>query len=76
VTGEDQATVRHYLEENRLRLPILLDSKRTLRGLYGSLAIPTLVFINPDGVVTEDHVGFLDESDLRLALQSASLPVD
>ena len=76
VTGEDQATVRHYLEENRLRLPILLDSKRTLRRLYGSLAIPTLVFINSEGVVTEDYVGFLDESDLRLALQSAGLQVD
>ena len=76
VTGEDQATVRHYLEENRLRLPVLLDSKRTLRNLYGSLAIPMLVLINPEGVVTEDYVGFLDESDLRLALQSAGLQVD
>jgi peroxiredoxin/outer membrane lipoprotein-sorting protein len=76
VTGEDQATVRHYLEENRLRLPILLDSKRTLRRLYGSLAIPTLVFINTEGVVTEDYVGLLDESDLRVALQTAGLQAD
>jgi len=76
VTGEDQATVRHYLGANQLKLPILLDSKRTLRRLYGSLAIPTLVFINTEGVVTEDYVGLLDESDLRVALQTAGLQVD
>ena len=76
VTGEDQATLRHFLEANQLKLPILLDSKRTLRKLYGSLAIPTLVFINPEGIVAEDYVGFLDETGLRVALQSAGLRVD
>jgi len=76
VTSEDLATVRHYLRENRISLPILIDSTKTLHRLYGCLAIPTLVFINPQGIVTEDHVGFLDESDMRLALQSAGLHVD
>ena len=76
VTGEEQARVRRYLDEERLSLPILMDSSRRFRRLYGCQAIPTLIVVNRQGIVTEDHVGFLDEEDLLLALQSAGLEVN
>jgi peroxiredoxin/outer membrane lipoprotein-sorting protein len=75
VNGEDQANVRHYLEEKRIDLPVLMDSSRTLRRLYGCQAVPTLIVVNRQGIVTKDYVGFLDEDDLLAGLESGGLQV-
>jgi peroxiredoxin len=50
---EDAGTVQAYADENGLTYPIALDSTGSVAEMYQIYAIPTLFFIDGDGVIQE-----------------------
>ncbi len=71
--GEAPTAVNGYLHDNQLDLPVWLDRDRKVSEAYGANAIPTLVVVGRDGVVSSLVVGLHDESDLRALLQKAGI---
>jgi thiol-disulfide isomerase/thioredoxin len=56
--GESSAQVKTFLENNRLSLPTLLDSDRTVSTrLYNITAIPMTFFIDQSGIIQQKMVG-------------------
>ena len=59
--GEAKATVADFIEENGYTYPIALDEQYELNmSLFYTDAIPYTVIINPEGVVTQTHLGMAD----------------
>lgn len=55
---EDAATIRRFLEGEKLDLKVLLDAEGAVATLYGVSGIPQTVVIGPDGTIQSIHVGF------------------
>lgn len=51
--SEDAETVKKFVEDNKLTLPVLLDKTGETAQIYGIQGFPTTVFINSDGTVYE-----------------------
>jgi peroxiredoxin len=60
VSDEDASVLRNWLEENHRSFPTLVDAKRTFQD-FGIGAIPVLVIINRQGIVTNFISGFRSE---------------
>jgi peroxiredoxin/outer membrane lipoprotein-sorting protein len=73
INDESSGTVKSFLKKNSLELPVLMDGNGGIHKLYGARAIPTVVVINPTGVITAYYVGARSEEDLMSALQGAGL---
>jgi peroxiredoxin/outer membrane lipoprotein-sorting protein len=71
--AEDAATVRGFLAQNPLTLPVLLDEKGEVGQRYQATAIPTLVVIGKDGKVSSYFQGVREEDVLRKALAKAGI---
>jgi peroxiredoxin/outer membrane lipoprotein-sorting protein len=71
INDEETSTVKKYVNEKKLQMPVLLDSKQDVHRRYGVRAIPTLLIIGPDGVIRQHFIGSRAESVLRKAIQSA-----
>jgi peroxiredoxin len=56
--AEDAATVRDFLRELRLDVPVAFDSDGRISDLYQASGIPQTVLIGKDGNVQVVHVGF------------------
>ena len=54
---EPKDEVAEFVQEHGLKYPILLDG-REVGKRYGVFAIPTTVWINPQGVVVDAAIGF------------------
>lgn len=76
INDEDRGTVKHYLEKQGLALTVLMDSSEKVHGQYGCRALPTVVVINREGLVTAQYVGGRSEDELRAALRAAGAPAD
>jgi thiol-disulfide isomerase/thioredoxin len=59
--GEDAATIKEFLESNKLESPIALDTKNEIAPLYKVEGIPQTVLIGKDGKVQVVHVGFSED---------------
>jgi thiol-disulfide isomerase/thioredoxin len=64
---EDKDTVKKFIEEKKLSLPVLLDEKGDVAGRYLVQGIPQTVVIGKDGTVKGVFVGFGPESAEKLA---------
>jgi peroxiredoxin len=70
VNDEDMSTVKKFVKDKDLHMPVLLDSRHEVHVRYGVRAIPTLLVIGPDGVIRQHFIGSRSEPVLRKAIQS------
>jgi peroxiredoxin len=66
-------TAESFWEELELDLPILLDSGGEVSEQYRLIGLPHNVFIDRDGVVRSNHIGFLTEGQMRESLGEVGL---
>src|SRR5579871_216723 len=71
--GEDAGTVRKFLDEAKLKYPVLLAAGSTVEEDYSVTAYPTVVLIGRDGQIVLYHVGTGSEQDLRANLSRLGL---
>ncbi|HLW77875.1 MAG TPA: TlpA disulfide reductase family protein, partial [Bryobacteraceae bacterium] len=71
VNDEASSVVRGFVKKNNLETPVLLDGNRAVHRQYGITAIPTLLVIDPQGVIRSHFVGDRTEAALRQAIQAA-----
>lgn len=60
--GEDEATVRGFVEEFQLNLIVLLDREEKVVNQYLIRGYPTSLFIDHRGVIQAMHIGELDNT--------------
>lgn len=54
--GEDKAMVSEYIASHRYSLDVFVDENQTLEEAYQIIGVPTLVFVDENGVVKHvDH---------------------
>lgn len=70
ISDEETATIRKFVEENRLAMPVLLDGNREMHRQYGVHKIPALFVIDRDSIVRCQFTGVRNESELRDAVRS------
>ena len=63
---EDAKKIRAFLNKQKLKLNVLLDSKGTIGQKYGAKSIPMLVLIDKDGTVQKVHIGFSNSLESAL----------
>ncbi len=69
--GEGVATVRAYLEREKLALSnVLLDAHSALGPAVGSRGLPTTLFYDARGRLIDAHMGVLNAAALEARLQS------
>lgn len=67
--GESEATVRGYLERERLPLrEVMLDAGSALGPAVGSRGLPTTLFYDAGGRLVEAHMGALNAAALQARL--------
>lgn len=71
VNAEDPEDARALVQDRQYTFPTLLDEGRSVTKLYQIRAIPTVIVIDPRGLVSEHFVGVRAERDLRAAIQQA-----
>jgi peroxiredoxin len=59
------------LEEDEIAFPILLDEKSTAAKNYKVRSIPTSVFINAQGIITDYHVGTVNKEQFMELVEKA-----
>lgn len=67
--GENAGTIIKFRDENGITYPLLVDEDNTVNDTYGIRALPTTIFINADGVVTEVYSGILNRAILESRVQ-------
>ncbi len=70
-TGEEEATVREYVERRPFPYPVLLDPEDTLGQRYEIYGLPTVMIIDRQGAVSFLETGVSDVERLRRALTAA-----
>lgn len=70
---ESDDTAESFWEELGLDLPILLDSGGEVSEQYRLIGLPHNAFIDRDGVLRSNHIGFLTEGQMRESLAEAGL---
>lgn len=67
---DDPLAVEPFVKELGLTFPILLDVDGVVSGkLYSIIGLPTSIFVDRDGIVSEFHIGPLDLDDLDARIQ-------
>lgn len=65
IATEDEAdAVSRHVEENDIRLPVIIDDG-SMRRSWGLLGIPALVVLEPDGTVAAIRVGLVSPEELE-----------
>ena len=59
-SGEDEGTVKAFLEENGYTFPVVLDQEYAVSNLYPTEGIPYTVIIGTDGKVAAIQLGAAD----------------
>ena len=70
--GEPAATVRAFVQENKLSFRVLTDEDSTIGRLYRVRGIPTTVFIDKQGRIVETHVGPMSRAEAEKSLAKAA----
>ncbi len=55
--GESSSTVKGFMQNHNLSLPVLLDTELVAFQRYNIVGIPTTFFIDKDGVIQEKIIG-------------------
>jgi thiol-disulfide isomerase/thioredoxin len=69
--GEDEKTVRRFVQQRPFPYPVLLDPKDELSPKLGILALPTLMILDKEGKISYFQAGISDARTLREAFQKA-----
>jgi thiol-disulfide isomerase/thioredoxin len=69
--GEDEATVRRFVERNPFPYPVLIDPEDRLSADLGIIALPTLMVIDREGQLVYFNHGVVEEESLRRLLAEA-----
>ena len=70
---EDAETIRAFLKEQKLDVPVALDSEGAVAAEYGVTGIPQTVIVGKDGKVQVVHVGFSDNLQTELTAELEDL---
>jgi len=68
--GESSATIRDFLQDNDLSLPVIIDTDGAVARTYGLSGIPTTFFIDGDGIIESRVIGAFPSKeviDIRLS---------
>jgi peroxiredoxin len=71
--GDDVDTVKQFLVDQKLDVPVAMDTEGKLGSLYHAEAIPMTVLIGKDGKVQVVHVGFSENLAEELSSELESL---
>jgi peroxiredoxin len=66
---EDEQTVKNFVADNHLALPILLDPGGKVVDQYYVRSFPTTFFIDAEGIVRAQHIGGMNEQELANYLE-------
>ena len=70
--GEPAATVRAFVQENKLSFRVLIDEDSTISRLYRVQGIPATLFVNKQGRIVETHLGPLTRAEAEKSLAKAA----
>jgi len=62
--NDNESDVRALLKKQGLQLPVLLDGPGEIASAYGVSAVPTAVFIDPQGNIGNTKIGTATVDDL------------
>ena len=65
--------VKHYLEENNLSFPTVIDEEGKLAEIFGVRGVPVSFIISPDGIIAFTESGYTTEAGLRFRLWLANI---
>lgn len=71
--GERRADVEKFVKEVEVDFPILLDENIEVERLYRVRAYPTTFFVDTEGTILYQHIGYLQERQLVQYLAQAGL---
>ena len=74
-SGEDEATVRAYVEQTPFPYPVLLDPDDSLTPLYRIYGLPTVMIVDRQGAISFLETGVSDTNTLRAALADAGVDI-
>ena len=57
-------------KENSITYPLVIDREAKLSEKLLISAIPTMIFINSEGTIVEEHVGLMNKEDLERTINS------
>jgi thiol-disulfide isomerase/thioredoxin len=63
--GEPVEKVKSFVQGLNLTLPVLLDPNETVTQLYRIRGFPSTMFIDRDGKIRYQHIGILNEEELK-----------
>lgn len=63
--GEDETTVRPFIEASRFTFPVLLDPAGKIVNLYRVRSFPTTLVIDRSGVIQYIHTGMISPEELK-----------
>lgn len=63
--GESEQDVRNYVNQYKYTFPVLLDTAQDVARQYGARSIPLSVFIDKNGELAQQHLGTMDESQMK-----------
>ncbi|WP_127588182.1 TlpA family protein disulfide reductase [Paenibacillus koleovorans] len=66
--GENRKEVSDYLQNKGYTFRILLDPDKSVTNAYDVQSIPTSIFIDKEGRVSQKRVGAMDEEKMRAAI--------
>lgn len=69
--GEDETTVRNFVQKTPFPYPVLMDPQQTLSQPYEIYGLPTVMIVDRQGQVTYHHIGVSSASTLKRALTAA-----
>ena len=73
--GEDEETVREFIERTPFPYPVLLDPEDTLGQRYQIYGLPTVMIIDRQGNVSFLETGISDTARLKVALKAAGAEI-
>ena len=73
--GEDEETVREFIEDTPFPYPVLLDPEDTLGQRYQIYGLPTVMIIDRQGNVSFLETGISDTARLKVALEAAGAEI-
>lgn len=68
---DDLEDLEALLKEHNIAFPILMDEKSEVANRYAIRSIPVSVIVQPDGIVSEYHVGLIDKDRLIGLIEKA-----
>ena len=73
ITDEDPATVRRFVNEYHIALPVFVDRTRSVFDHYGGDGLPKTVILNRQGRVVARPITIYNEGELRKVLAAAGV---